>query len=159
MNGLRKLLVSVVILGIMSVFVIPTFAQGNTAPVAPTQVSVSFSADQINTWISKHHSHRVSSLIASLGTNELTVSYKLTKAKVVSDLIAVLSPKISKSKVSWILDSLTVNGVAASKTQLADYGKGITSLISNYLKATRSRYSLTNVSIDGAAVNFTLTHK
>ena len=156
MNTLRKLLVAVVILGVMSVFVIPTFAQGTSAP---TSVTVSFTSDQINTWITKHHSRRVSNLAASLGTNQITLSYDLTIAKTVSNLVASFSPKVSNGKVSWILDSLTVNGVAATKTQLADYGNSITSLISNYLKASRSRYSLTDVTIDGSAVNFTLTHK
>ena len=156
MNTLRKLLVAMVVLGVMSVFVIPTFAQGTSAPAS---VTVSFTADQINTWISKHHSHRVSNLVASLGTNQITVSYDLTKAKKVSSLVAVVSPKVSNNKVTWSLDSLTVNGVAATKTELADYGKGIMGLVSNAVKASRARYTLTNVSIDSSAVTVTLTHK
>lgn len=157
MSTLRKLLVAVVVLGIMSALVIPTFAQGTST--APTTVTVSFTADQVNTWISKHHSRRVTNLVASLGTNEITLSYDLTKSKTTSSLIAMFSPKVSAGKVSWVLDSLTVNGAAASKVQLADYGNSVTSLIAGYLKASRSRYNLSGVTIDASAVNFTLTHK
>lgn len=156
MTALRKMLIAVTLLGVMSVFVIPTFAQGTAAPAT---VSISFAPDQINTWINKHHSHRVSDLVASFASNQITISYNLTKAKIVSNLVAVLSPKLSANKLTWTLDSLMVNGAAATKAQLADYGKGITSLVSNYLKASRSRYNLTAANVDASGVNFTLTHK
>jgi hypothetical protein len=178
MKSIRTLIVAVVVVMAAALVVVPTFAQDSTAtPTAPTtsntrhrpsaagigshvtSVTLTVTQEQINTRLANRKGDRLQDLSIVLGDNQITVSFTTKGDKnggTGKAIVAVVTPSAVDGKVSWKLDSLTIDGTAATQDQMDQLKERVTSLIGK-LDQHERHFSVSSLTVDSSAITITLT--
>lgn len=184
MKSIRQLIVALVVVMAAALLVAPTFAQDNPAtPTAPstdsgtphrhfgqgngndngtqlTTRTITITQEQINTRLANRPSKLLKDLSIVLGDNQITVSFTTNGEKnngVGRKIVGVVTPSVADGKVQWTLDSLTIDGTAATQEQMDKLKERVTDLIGGKFGNRERRFSVTNVSVDSEAITVTLT--
>src|SRR4051794_18533842 len=121
MKSIRNLVIALVVVIAAALLVAPTFAQDSTPTPAspttshsarPTTRIVTITQEQINTRLANRKGDRLKDLSIVLGSNQITVSFTTNGEKnngVGRAIVAIVTPAASDGKVTWTLDSLTID--------------------------------------------------
>ncbi len=168
MKSIRKLIVSNIVLMAAALLVAPTFAQDNATPVPPpagssarpTSRTITITQEQINTRLANRPGERLKDLSVVLGDNKITVSFTTKgdkKGGTGKAIVAVVTPGVADGKVNWMLNSLTIDGTAATQDQKDKLKERVTNLIGGRLARRERRFTVTSVTVDSSAITITLT--
>jgi putative lipoic acid-binding regulatory protein len=180
MKSIRQLVVVLVVVMIAALLVAPTFAQDNpSTPTAPTTNSnvphrpsatgnttqvttrtITITQEQINTRLANRPGDRLKDLSIVLGNNQITVSFTTNGEKnngVGRKIVGVATPAAVDGKVKWTLNSLTIDGTAATQEQMDKLKERVTDLIGGKFGQRERRFSVTSVTVDSSAISITLT--
>ena len=181
MKSIRSLIVAFVVVMFAALLVVPTFAQDTSTPTPPvtssttghrplgqgningaqaTTRTITITQEQINTHLDKRSGKALKDLSIVLGDNQITVSFTTSGEKnngVGKAIVAVVTPSVADGKVSWKLDSLTINGTAATQDQMDKLKERVTNLIGGKLANRERRFTVTSVTVDSSAITITLT--
>ena len=169
MKSIRNLVVGLVVVMCTALLVAPTFAQDSTPTPAspttshnarPTTRTITITQEQINTRLANRKGDRLKDLSIVLGDNQITVSFTTNGEKnkgVGRKIVGVVTPGIADGKVNWTLNSLTIDGAAATQEQMDKLKERVTDLIGGKFGERERRFSVTSVTVDSSAINITLT--
>jgi hypothetical protein len=179
MKHIRQLIVALVVVMATALLVAPTFAQDNPAtPTAPstnsgaphrpsaqgnglgtriTTLTISITQEDINARLANRPGKLLKDLSIVLGDNQITVSFTTNGEKnkgVGRKIVGVVTPGVADGKVKWTLDSLTIDGTAATQDQMDKLKARVTDLIGGKFGERERRFS---VSVDSSAITIMLT--
>ena len=179
MKNIRKLIVAFVVVMSAALLVMPTFAQDTATPTPPATNSnarqrpstagsgtqpaartITITQEQINTRVANRPGERLKDLSILLGDNQITVSFTTSGEKnngTGKAIVAVVTPAVADGKVSWTLDSLTIDGKAATQEQMDKLKERVTNLIGGKLANRERRFTVTSLTVDSSAITITLT--
>ena len=169
MKSIRTLVVGLVVVISAALLVAPTFAQDNTpTPAAPTTShnarpttrTITITQEQINTRLANRKGDRLKDLSIVLGSNQITVSFTTNGEKndgVGKKIVAIVTPTVSDGKLTWTLDSLTIDAKTATQDQMDKLKHRVTSLIGGHPKNRERHFSVDSVTVDSTAITLILT--
>jgi len=169
MKSIRNLTVALVVVMSAALLVAPTFAQDKTAtPTAPTTSSanqtktrtITITQEQINTRLDNRSGERLKDLSIVLGDNQITVSFTTKGDKnggTGKAIVAVVTPSVVDSKLSWKINSLTIDGTAATQDQMDKLKERVVKLIGGRIERRERRFSVTSITVDSSAITITFT--
>src|SRR5262249_49829860 len=120
MKTAHKPLFVLALIAVFAAFALPTFAQDNP-PAQPTNTrTITITQQQINDRLAKMERARISDAKVTLGNGDISASFTLTDKDKKTYAIAVdVTPSVKDGRIDWTLNSLTVNGQAATDQQTA----------------------------------------
>ena len=179
MKSIRTLVIALMVVVSAALLVAPTFAQDNATPTPPTTGSSTFhrpsgngsstepttrtitiTQEQINTRLANRPGDRLKDLSIVLGSNQITVSFTTKGEKnngVGKAIVAVVSPGVADGKVNWTLNSLTIDGKAATQEQMDKLKERVTDLIGGKMGQRERHFTVNSVTVDSSAITITLT--
>lgn len=169
MKSIRTLIVALVVVISAALLVAPTFAQDNPPATPPagnnstqlTARTITITQEQINTRLQNRPGDRLTDLSVVLGSNQITVSFTTKGDKnggVGKAIVAVVTPAVADGKLDWTLNSLTIDGTAATQNQMDKFKDRVTNLIGgSKLTQRERRFTVTSVTVDSSAITITLT--
>ncbi|MBA3872776.1 MAG: hypothetical protein H0X30_26885 [Anaerolineae bacterium] len=170
MKSIRNLVIALVVVVSAALLVAPTFAQDNTpTPTAPTTShnarpttrTITITQEQINTRLANRKGDRLKDLSIVLGNNQITVSFTTNGEKndgVGKKIVAIVTPAAADGKITWTLDSLTIDAKGATQDQMDKLKERVTSSIGKFDQRER-RFSVDSVKVDSSAITITLARK
>jgi hypothetical protein len=179
MKSIRTLVIAFVVVMSAALLVAPTFAQdnatptppststighrpaGNSSSTQPTTRTITITQEQINTRVANRPGERLKDLSIVLGDNQITVSFTTNGEKnngVGRAIVAVVSPAVKDGKIDWTLNSLTIDGKAATPDQMDKLKERVTNLIGKFGQRER-RFTINSVTVDSSAITISLTRK
>jgi hypothetical protein len=174
MKSIRKFVVALVVVMSAALLVAPTLAQDNATPTPPTSSTghrptgagstqpttrtITITQEQINTRLANRPGDRLKDLSIVLGDNQITVSFTTKGEKnngVGRAIVGVVTPAVVEGKVNWTLDSLTIDGTAATQEQMDKLKERVTKLIGKFDRRER-HFTINSITVDSNAITISL---
>ncbi|MBI5928355.1 MAG: hypothetical protein HY862_03550 [Chloroflexi bacterium] len=146
----RKMIVTLVLVGILALLAVPALAAGSrTKTITEDTINSSYR-------VSNPYRSRVSNLSVDLQPDQVVVSSTHNFRNASYDVVTTLTPTVSNGRVTWTVLSATSNGEAVSADLLAQINASITSSWRNFIKNQAGSGRITSIVITDTDITYTI---
>lgn len=152
MKTFRMLTLTAVLLALLALAVVPTFAQSSrTVTMTEADVNALYR-------VTNPVRRSLSNVYVDLqpGQVQITATMAFRRAGAMN-VVAVLTPSVSNGRVNWTLISASVNGVAATSDQIAQVNSAISSSWRSWFRSQLGTGRVTSITITDSDASIVLT--